>query len=102
MADYIERGKAIAAFYSSSSDIDGKGTVENLYPVCGFSIEKIEKILGSIKAGNVREDVQGKWIPFKSTHAGDIWYCSACDIGFSEPMDFCPHCGARMCISEGD
>lgn len=28
--------------------------------------------------------------------AGDIQYCSACDIGFDARMDYCPHCGARM------
>lgn len=40
--------------------------------------------------------VRGRWIPFTSEAAGDIWYCSACDIGFAHLMDFCPHCGADM------
>lgn len=40
--------------------------------------------------------VHAKWIPFHSKAAGDIQYCSACDIGFDARMDYCPHCGARM------
>lgn len=39
---------------------------------------------------------RGKWVPFKSTHAGDIQYCSICGIGFAARTDFCPHCGADM------
>lgn len=40
--------------------------------------------------------VHAKWIPFHSEAAGDIQYCSACEIGFDARMDYCPHCGARM------
>ena len=39
---------------------------------------------------------QGRWIPFHSEAAGDIQYCSACEIGFDAKMDYCPHCGAKM------
>ena len=45
---------------------------------------------------DVRPVVRGRWIPFTSEAAWDIWYCSACDIGFAHHMDFCPHCGADM------
>ena len=38
----------------------------------------------------------GRWIPFHSESAGDIQYCSACEIGFDAKMAYCPHCGAKM------
>lgn len=40
--------------------------------------------------------VHARWIPFHSEVAGDIQYCSACDIGNLAKSDFCPHCGAMM------
>ena len=49
-----------------------------------------------LPAADVAEVVHAKWIPFHSEAAGDIQYCSACDIGFDARMDYCPHCGARM------
>ena len=43
------------------------------------------------------EDVaHGRWVPFHSQAAGDIQYCSACEIGFAARMNYCPNCGARM------
>lgn len=50
---------------------------------------------------NVRPFVTGKWIPFTSEAAGDIWYCSACGVGFAHHTKFCPHCGAYMKEIEG-
>lgn len=40
--------------------------------------------------------VHGQWIPFHSEIAGDIQYCSACEIGFAAKTDYCPRCGAKM------
>lgn len=40
--------------------------------------------------------VHGRWVPFHSEAAGDIQYCSACEIGFDAKTDYCPHCGAKM------
>ena len=37
--------------------------------------------------------VHGRWMPFHSEAAGDIQYCSACEIGFDARTDYCPHCG---------
>lgn len=37
----------------------------------------------------------GQWMPFHSEAAGDIQYCSACEIGFAAKTDYCPHCGAK-------
>ena len=54
------------------------------------------ELLDEIPAADVVEAVHAKWIPFHSEVAGDIQYCSACEIGFDARMDYCPHCGARM------
>jgi hypothetical protein len=40
--------------------------------------------------------VHGRWVPFHSEVAGDIQYCSACEIGFAAKTEYCPHCGAKM------
>lgn len=40
--------------------------------------------------------VHGLWVPFHSEAAGDIQYCSACEIGFDAKTDYYPHCGAKM------
>lgn len=47
----------------------------------------------TIEAEPVRH---GRWVPFHSEAAGDIQYCSACEIGFDAKMAYCPHCGAKM------
>lgn len=47
-------------------------------------------------AADVAPVRHGKWIPFHSEIAGDIWYCSACGIGFTARMAHCPRCGAWM------
>ena len=38
----------------------------------------------------------GRWLPFHSTAAGDIQYCSACEIGCTWKPNYCPNCGAKM------
>ena len=63
------------------------------------SLTRLERAYAEIRgmpAADVAEVVHGRWIPFHSEAAGDIQYCSACDIGFDARMDYCPHCGARM------
>lgn len=40
--------------------------------------------------------VHGRWIPFHSEIAGDIQYCSSCEIGFAAKTNYCPNCGAIM------
>lgn len=61
----------------------------------GCSAKNLQSI-SEMPAADVAEVVHAKWIPFHSEAAGDIQYCSACDIGFDARMDYCPHCGARM------
>lgn len=52
--------------------------------------------INSIPAADVAPVVHGRWEPFHSEAAGDIQYCSACEIGFGAKTDYCPHCGAKM------
>lgn len=54
---------------------------------------RVKTLLLRQPAADVAEVVHAKWIPFHSEAAGDIQYCSACDIGFDARMDYCPHCG---------
>ena len=61
-----------------------------------WGYEGIREDLYSLPVVDAVPVVHAKWIPFHSKAAGDIQYCSACDIGFDARMDYCPHCGARM------
>lgn len=47
-------------------------------------------------AADVAPVVHGRWMHFHSEAAGDIQYCSACEIGFDAKTDYCPNCGAKM------
>ena len=58
--------------------------------------QRVKTLLLRQPAADVVEVVHANWIPFHSKAAGDIQYCSACDIGFDARMDYCPHCGASM------
>lgn len=68
-----------------------KGT--NRYFSVKFDIE-------NFPAADVAPVVHGRWVPFHSQAAGDIWHCSACKIGFAAQMKYCPNCGARMDLEE--
>ena len=80
MTDYIRREDAQKALFAPE--------------ICYAPVQV--KIIRELPAADVAEVVHAKWIPFHSEAAGDIQYCSACDIGFDARMDYCPHCGARM------
>ena len=65
---------------------------------CFFGLRKWNKRFSELYdelKGDVVE-VHGRWVPFHSEAAGDIQYCSACEIGFAAKTDYCPHCGAKM------
>lgn len=47
-------------------------------------------------AADVTPVRHGKWRPFHAEFAGDIQYCSVCEIGFADRTSFCPHFGAVM------
>lgn len=90
MSDYIKRTDAvkIAEKYGlANGSVLGRHT--------GLA-DCIARDISDLPAADVAEVVHGRWIPFHSEAAGDIQYCSACDIGFDARMDYCPHCWARM------
>lgn len=93
MDEYIEREAAAKAVKDYAHMVIDKGrksldTVDDTLNI----VARIEKI----PAADVAPVVHGKWMPFHSEAAGDIQYCSACEIGFDAKTDYCPHCGAKM------
>lgn len=88
MDEYIEREAAFDAI----TDLAGKATTHSAYE----AVWKSARTLKKIPAADVVPVVHGKWMPFHSEAAGDIQYCSACEIGFDAKTDYCPHCGAKM------
>ena len=49
-----------------------------------------------VESADVAPVRHGRWLPFHSTAAGDIQYCSACEIGCTWKPNYCPNCGAKM------
>ena len=86
MAEYIKKVYAVDAVldvYCDTPDID-------------LSCEKFEAAILKIPAADVAPVRHGRWLPFHSTAAGDIQYCSACEIGCTWKPNYCPNCGAIM------
>ena len=79
MDEYISRHEAIRAVQLSYGNY-----------------EETRKAIFEIPSADVAPVQHGKWIPFYAEFAGDIQYCSVCEIGFSARMAYCPHCGAVM------
>ena len=52
--------------------------------------------IDSEPAADVAQAQHGRWLPFHSTAAGDIQYCSACEIGCTWKPNYCPNCGCMM------
>ena len=76
-------------------------TVINHLDACMDTIWKPEIValkcfVEGIPAADVAPVRHGKWIPFHAEFAGDIQYCSVCEIGFADRTSYCPHCGAVM------
>lgn len=90
MAEYIEKQAVIDAVHGEFDEC-------LVWDASGLKTANVvENVLDTIPPADVRPVVRGRWIPFTSEAAGDIWYCSACGIGFAHHMNFCPHCGAYM------
>lgn len=88
MAEYIERSyiRKMAMFemaYTMETETDAAVVL---------------RMIDDAPAADVDQVVHGRWMPFHSEAAGDIQYCSACEIGFDAKMAYCPHCGAKMGI----
>jgi hypothetical protein len=76
-------------------------TVINHLDACMDTLWKPEIValkcfVEGIPAADVAPVRHGKWMPFHAEFAGDIQYCSVCEIGFADRTSFCPHCGAVM------
>ena len=56
----------------------------------------VQAAVRNIPAADVAPVRHGKWMPFHAEFAGDIQYCSVCEIGFAAKTSYCPHCGAVM------
>lgn len=56
----------------------------------------VKFMIHSEKAADVAPVRHGRWIPFHSAAAGDIQYCSSCEIGCTWKPNYCPNCGAKM------
>ena len=86
MTEYIKKEYAVDAVldvYCDTPDVD-------------LSCEKFEAAILKIPVADVAPVRHGRWIPFHSTAAGDIQYCSACEIGCTWKPNYCPNCGAKM------
>lgn len=90
MAEYIEREKTVERLRSLGNREyrKEKGTIQDAIKMISYP--------EYTPAADVVPVVHGRWEPFHSEAAGDIQYCSACEIGFGAKTDYCPHCGAKM------
>lgn len=88
MAEYIDREVCL-------SILRAKANMAVLMDAAPY-FEKAAQMLEKLPTADVAPVVHGRWVPFHSKAAGDIQYCSACEIGFDAKTDYCPHCGAKM------
>lgn len=101
----VRRHTKYAAFPETMSDSDISFTMAEWLVDGTDSIEGVLALLyqAAWVCAELREHLKqfedvahGRWVPFHSQAAGDIQYCSACEIGFAARMNYCPNCGARM------
>lgn len=108
MQDVIDRLAAYEDTGLEPEDIEAlrdreQGLAELLVNIscgCAVSYTRLADLAQAEKDGRLVVLPHGRWIPFHSDIAGDIQYCSVCEIGFEEMTDFCPHCGAKMDLPE--
>lgn len=90
MAEYIDRKSALEICETEQERL-------RMLDYCGYTVAwNIGHAIKAIPTVDAVPVVHGRWIPFHSEAAGDIQYCSACEIGFDAKTDYCPHCGAKM------
>ena len=94
MPEYIERSALLRAL-SKEVGYNDDGDQEINSDTVFIAIE-------SAPAADVAPAMHGRWIPFHSEAAGDIQYCSRCEIGSPDKTDYCQHCGACMIGGEDD
>ena len=49
----------------------------------------LKKIIRSAPVADAEPLTHGRWVPFHSQAAGDIQYCSSCEIGLAGGMNRC-------------
>lgn len=103
MAEYIDREafkKSVEERYCKPCKAEGKD-----HNGCWCRACWVDDMLDEVdcfQPSDVAPVVHGRWMPFHSEAAGDIQYCSACEIGFDAKTDYCPNCGAKMDGGDND
>ena len=84
------------AEYIKKEDIEQKiqDGLNNL--VLGHDAIEVLGMIYEMPDADVAQVRHGRWLPFHCTAAGDIQYCSACEIGCTWKPNYCPNCGAKM------
>ena len=90
MTEYIEKEALMVAL---CKEIIGDG---DYYNGKDDMQDEIRDMVSRFPAADVAPVRHGRWLPFHSTAAGDIQYCSACEIGCTWKPNYCPNCGAKM------
>ena len=93
MDGYIEREATLREIERRESLMVGDKTI---------SVDALKRFLLNRPAADVAPVRHGRWLPFHSTAAGDIQYCSACEIGCMWKPNYCPNCGAKMDGGDSD
>ena len=93
MAEYIEREALETSLNHRLNFLMDENSEYDHY-TSGF--DEAVTIVEDFPSADVAPVVHGRWVLFHSEAAGDIQYCSACEIGFDAKMAYCPHCGAKM------
>ena len=94
MVEYID--KAVALSMREPPKSNRYYQTNNLDDAYEQGWDEALSCIEKISAADVAPVVHGRWVPFHSEVAGDIQYCSACEIGFDAKTDYCPNCGAKM------
>ena len=90
MAEYIKKE---ALMFALCKEIIGDG---DYYNGKDDMQDEIRDMVSRFPAADVAPVRHGRWLPFHSTAAGDIQYCSDCEIGCTWKPNYCPNCGAKM------
>lgn len=103
MAEYIDKQAAINRIKEYALEVYGIDLDDAKQFAGGSLVEnyseglyEAKELVEDIPTADVATVVHGRWMPFHSEAAGDIQYCSACEIGFDAKTDYCPNCGAKM------
>lgn len=107
MDEYISRDKAIKEL---------REVYENEYPTASgdfdeYASHDVPNVLRNIPAADAQPVKRGRWIDIyewakmhNSTPSGMCTYfwCSECQKEQEKKSDFCPNCGAKMDLKDGE